>query len=136
MLLENTYNESRITFHSSSAVTFSAAMLKATAATDASNALNDDAEDTPADTVEPSENGNAHKEERRKVRQNNMVVYQSASYGPLPQELAGETVQLRVGDNGLEIRTDTISWGPLGLRCTSKSSTRIRLPGRYRSDFT
>jgi N utilization substance protein A len=49
----------------------------------------------------------APKEERRKVRPNNTVVYQNASYGPLPEPLAGETVRLRPIDADLQIRTDS-----------------------------
>ena len=46
------------------------------------------------------------KEERRKVRANNTVVYQNATYGPLPEELIGETVRLRATEESIEIRTD------------------------------
>jgi transcription termination/antitermination protein NusA len=46
------------------------------------------------------------KEERRKVRANNTVVYQNATYGPLPEELVGETVRLRATEESIEIRTD------------------------------
>jgi N utilization substance protein A len=74
-----------------------AAMLRAEAATDVST------------------NGVEHaaveeesvKEERRKVRANNTVVYQSATYGPLPEQMPGESVRLRVTDGELEIRTDS-----------------------------
>ena len=48
----------------------------------------------------------APKEERRKVRPNNTVVYQSASYGPLPEPMAGETVRLRATGTELQVRTD------------------------------
>ncbi|MEO8286749.1 MAG: transcription termination factor NusA [Chloroflexota bacterium] len=47
------------------------------------------------------------KEERRKVRPNNTVVYQNAAYGPLPEEMPGESVRLRVTGDELEIRTDS-----------------------------
>jgi N utilization substance protein A len=47
------------------------------------------------------------KEERRKVRANNTVVYQNAAYGPLPEEMVGETVRLRATDESIEIRTDS-----------------------------
>jgi hypothetical protein len=47
------------------------------------------------------------KEERRKVRSNNTVVYQSASYGPLPEQMPGETVRVRMTDGELEVRTDS-----------------------------
>jgi N utilization substance protein A len=47
------------------------------------------------------------KEERRKVRPNNTLVYQRAVYGPLPEPLAGETVRLRPSDSELQVRTDT-----------------------------
>ncbi|MDQ3704318.1 MAG: transcription termination factor NusA [Chloroflexota bacterium] len=54
-----------------------------------------------------SENGAAPKEERRKVRPNNTVVYQNVAYGPLPEAMPGETIRLRdLGDN-VEIRTDS-----------------------------
>jgi len=53
-----------------------------------------------------SENGTATKEEHRKVRSNNMVVYQNANYGPLPEEMAGETVHLHADGDQLEIRSD------------------------------
>jgi transcription termination/antitermination protein NusA len=49
----------------------------------------------------------APKEERRKVRPNNTVVYQNATYGPLPEPLAGESVRLRPGDNELQVRTES-----------------------------
>jgi N utilization substance protein A len=64
---------------------------------------------TPTNGVEHS-NGLAEegaKEERRKVRANNTVVYQSASYGPLPEPMPGETVRVRLTDDELEIRTDS-----------------------------
>ena len=41
------------------------------------------------------------------MRPNNTVVYQSATYGPLPEPMAGETVRLRPSDTDLQIRTDT-----------------------------
>ncbi len=47
------------------------------------------------------------KDERRKVRTNNTVVFQSASYGPLPEPMAGETVRIRSLDNELQVRTDS-----------------------------
>jgi transcription termination/antitermination protein NusA len=47
------------------------------------------------------------KEERRKVRANNTVVYQNAAYGPLPEPMAGETVRVRSTGDLLEIRTDS-----------------------------
>ncbi|HEX8600810.1 MAG TPA: transcription termination factor NusA [Chloroflexia bacterium] len=63
-----------------------------------------------ADGFQPpvvSENGAAPKEERRKVRPNNTVVYQNVAYGPLPEAMPGETIRLRdLGDN-VEIRTDS-----------------------------
>ncbi|HET6261945.1 MAG TPA: transcription termination factor NusA [Chloroflexia bacterium] len=53
------------------------------------------------------ENGAGPKEERRKVRPNNTVVYQNVAYGPLPEAMPGENVRLRdLGDN-IEIRTDS-----------------------------
>jgi len=76
-----------------------AAMLRAEAA----------ATTAPTNGIEHS-NGLAEegaKEERRKVRANNTVVYQSASYGPLPEPMPGETVRVRVADDELEIRTDS-----------------------------
>jgi N utilization substance protein A len=75
-----------------------AAMLRAEAATNGST--NGVEHDTP-------EEEEVVKEERRKVRPNNTVVYQSASYGPLPEEMPGESVRLRVGGGELEIRTDS-----------------------------
>ena len=53
------------------------------------------------------EAGEAPKEERRKVRPNNTVVYQSASYGPLPEPMEGETVRLRITDTNLQVRSET-----------------------------
>ncbi|MBF6612294.1 MAG: transcription termination/antitermination protein NusA [Chloroflexi bacterium] len=47
------------------------------------------------------------REERRKVRPNNTVVYQSAAYGPLPEDMEGETVRLRATEGQIEIRTDS-----------------------------
>jgi N utilization substance protein A len=47
------------------------------------------------------------KEERRKVRPNNTVVYQNATYGPLPEEMVGETVRLRANNGQIEIRSDS-----------------------------
>jgi N utilization substance protein A len=47
------------------------------------------------------------KEERRKVRANNTVVYQNATYGPLPEPLVGETVRLRDLGTEIQVRTDT-----------------------------
>src|SRR4051812_29896200 len=49
----------------------------------------------------------APKEERRKVRPNNTVVYQNATYGPLPEPMSGETVRLRPMDADLQIRSDS-----------------------------
>ena len=60
-----------------------------------------------AEAVAPEENGASPKEERRKVRTNNMVVYQGVSYGPLPEQLAGETVRLRPTDEHVEVRADS-----------------------------
>jgi N utilization substance protein A len=47
------------------------------------------------------------KEERRKVRANNTVVYQNATYGPLPEQMAGETVRLWANNGEIEIRSDS-----------------------------
>lgn len=47
------------------------------------------------------------KDERRKVRPNNTVVYQNAAYGPLPEPLAGETVRLRPLEGQIQVRTET-----------------------------
>jgi len=47
------------------------------------------------------------REERRKVRPNNTVVYQNATYGPLPEQLAGETVRLRVTGSEVQVRADS-----------------------------
>jgi N utilization substance protein A len=59
------------------------------------------------------ENGAAPREERRKVRPNNTVVYQNVAYGPLPEPMPGENVRLRdLGDN-IEIRTDSIATYPV-----------------------
>ncbi len=60
-----------------------------------------------AEAVAPEENGSSPKEERRKVRANNMVVYQGVSYGPLPDLMAGETVRLRPTDEQVEVRADS-----------------------------
>jgi N utilization substance protein A len=51
--------------------------------------------------------GEAPKEERRKVRSNNTLVFQKATYGPLPEELAGESVRIRVNSSELQVRTET-----------------------------
>jgi N utilization substance protein A len=45
--------------------------------------------------------------EQRKVRTNNTVVYQNRVFGPLPENLVGETVRLRLTDAGLQIQTPT-----------------------------
>jgi len=45
--------------------------------------------------------------EQRKVRGNNTVVYQNRVFGPLPENLVGETVRLRLTDAGLQIQTPT-----------------------------
>jgi len=55
----------------------------------------------------PDGTDTAPREERRKVRPNNTVVYQSATYGPLPEQLPGETVRLRISDGDLQVRTDS-----------------------------
>jgi N utilization substance protein A len=49
----------------------------------------------------------APKEERRKVRSNNTVVYQNATYGPLPEQMPGESVRLRTNGSQIEVRTDS-----------------------------
>jgi N utilization substance protein A len=54
-----------------------------------------------------SENGAGPKEERRKVRPNNTVVYQNVAYGPLPETMPGESVRLRDLGDSLEVRTDS-----------------------------
>ena len=54
-----------------------------------------------------SENGAAPKEERRKVRPNNTVVYQNVAYGPLPETMPGESIRLRDLGDSIEIRTDS-----------------------------
>ena len=46
-------------------------------------------------------------DEKRKVRPNNTVVFQSRSYGPLPEDLTGQEVRLRITPAGLQVRTDT-----------------------------
>jgi N utilization substance protein A len=53
------------------------------------------------------ENGAGPKEERRKVRPNNTVVYQNVAYGPLPETMPGESVRLRDLGDSVEIRTDS-----------------------------
>lgn len=58
-------------------------------------------------TLVADEDGVAPKEERRKVRSNNTVVFQSIAYGPLPEMMPGESVRLRAGNDQLEIRTDS-----------------------------
>jgi len=45
--------------------------------------------------------------DQRKVRPNNTVVFQNRVYGPLPEDLIGETVRLRVTDAGLQVQTPT-----------------------------
>jgi N utilization substance protein A len=77
-----------------------AALLRAEAAT--TNGASD-----VTNGVEHNELEEGQKEERRKVRSNNTVVYQSASYGPLPEQMPGETVRVRMTDGELEIRTDS-----------------------------
>lgn len=74
-----------------------AAMLRAEAAAGTTNGVEH------ASAVEEE----AVKEERRKVRPNNTVVYQSAAYGPLPEQMPGESVRLRATDGEVEIRTDS-----------------------------
>jgi N utilization substance protein A len=54
-----------------------------------------------------TEEAEAPKEERRKVRPNNTVVFQNASYGPLPEDLAGESVRIRVNGSELQVRTES-----------------------------
>jgi N utilization substance protein A len=46
-------------------------------------------------------------DERRKVRPNNTVVFQNRAYGPLPEDMVGEVVRVRVSDSTLQVRTDT-----------------------------
>ena len=41
------------------------------------------------------------------MRANNTVVFQNRVYGPLPEDMVGEVVRLRVVDDGLQVRTDT-----------------------------
>jgi N utilization substance protein A len=77
-----------------------AAMLRAEAATTNGSA-------DVANGVEHADLDEGQKEERRKVRSNNTVVYQSASYGPLPEQMPGETVRVRMAGDELEIRTDS-----------------------------
>jgi len=77
-----------------------AAMLRAEAATGNGSA-------DVTNGVEHGELDEGQKEERRKVRSNNTVVYQSASYGPLPEQMPGETVRVRMSDGELEVRTDS-----------------------------
>jgi transcription termination/antitermination protein NusA len=63
-----------------------------------------------ADGFQPpvvSENGATPKEERRKVRPNNTVVYQNVAYGPLPETMPGESIRLRDLGDSVEIRTDS-----------------------------
>ncbi len=55
----------------------------------------------------PGEAAEAPRDERRKVRANNTVVYQNRVFGPLPENLVGETVRLRLTDAGLQIQTPT-----------------------------
>jgi N utilization substance protein A len=43
-------------------------------------------------------------DERRKVRANNTVVFQNRMFGPLPEDLVGEEVRLRVVDSTLQVR--------------------------------
>ncbi|MGI8588460.1 MAG: transcription termination factor NusA [Chloroflexia bacterium] len=49
----------------------------------------------------------ARADDRRKVRANNTVVYQNKAFGPLPEDLVGETVRLRLTDAGLQVQTAT-----------------------------
>jgi hypothetical protein len=49
----------------------------------------------------------AMRDDRRKVRANNTVVYQNRVFGPLPENLVGETVRLRLTDAGLQVQTPT-----------------------------
>jgi N utilization substance protein A len=95
-----------------------AAMLRAEAATNGStNGVEHDAEIAEEETV---------KEERRKVRPNNTVVYQSAAYGPLPEQMPGESVRLRVTDGELEIRTDS---GRVLAKYPVQEAAEARVPG-------
>jgi N utilization substance protein A len=88
-----------------------AAMLRAEAASDAAvsapAASNNGATEDAAHTTAHSDNGTATKEERRKVRANNTVVYQSVAYGPLPEQMPGENVRVRATDSQIEVRTDS-----------------------------
>jgi len=88
-----------------------AAMLRAEAASDAaasaSAASNNGATEEAAHAPTHSDNGTATKDERRKVRANNTVVYQSVAYGPLPEQMPGENVRVRATDSQIEVRTDS-----------------------------
>lgn len=53
------------------------------------------------------EEGGALKEERRKVRPNNTIVYAGAQYGPLPEMMPGENVRVRPNGEQIEVRTDS-----------------------------
>jgi N utilization substance protein A len=46
-------------------------------------------------------------DDRRKVRANNTVVYQNRVFGPLPENLVGEMVRLRLTPAGLQVQTPT-----------------------------
>jgi transcription termination/antitermination protein NusA len=45
-------------------------------------------------------------EQSRKVRANNKVVYENVSYGPLPEDLSGQTVTIQVSGDDLTILTE------------------------------
>jgi N utilization substance protein A len=57
-----------------------------------------------AEEVEASEED--VRELSRKVRSNNKVVFENVSYGPLPEDLSGQTVNVRATGSTLEVLTD------------------------------
>ncbi len=73
----------------------------------AAAALRAEATVAPSDEVAQAGEAEAPREERRKVRPNNTVVYKGAPYGPLPEQMPGEAVRIRISDAQIEIRTDS-----------------------------
>jgi N utilization substance protein A len=81
-----------------------AAALKAEAAIASNGAT---APETDEQAVEVEALEDEVREERRKVRANNKIVFENVSYGPLPEDLSGQTVRIRTTGTALEVRTDS-----------------------------
>jgi transcription termination/antitermination protein NusA len=59
-----------------------------------------------AESGEVAEGEEETVEQSRKVRANNKVVYENVSYGPLPEDLSGQTVMIQVNGDDLTILTE------------------------------